>query len=741
MSLLLLKNLLVVSAEAATLTVGAPYPSISAAIAASSDGDTILIPAGTYSESLDLAGRDLSLVGVDGAGVTWLLPPALQDAVVADQGEVVALAGLSILPDRGRGVVVQGGQVSLSEVVISGAGSSTSTGGACVVEQGQLSLNGVLLAGSVAAQGAGIFAVDATVVAVDLEISGATATTGGGIYADNSELDLSAVLATGLVTTGAGAFGWLQGGRLSLVDFVLEGATNSASDGAGIWAGATELLLQSGELREVVAGGGTSAGGALYAELSTVQLQDVLMGGSEAFYGGGFAFQEVDATLVDVVLADNVASVGGGGWVWGGSLSCTGCIGLDNRAASAGSLWLEQTVFSDTDGVYAGNVSTAEGGALSASDSSLWLDGSRLLDNVAGGDGGGIYQGAGALSLVDVGAYGNRSTGGNGGAVWSEADVVVQGGRWEDNDSSRGSGGALYGRGAVDLSGTRLEGNTAADDGGGLWSAGTTVQLRDVVAMDNIAGGYGGGVALDGAGEIVVSQFYGHHNTASGGGALALLNPVTAATLSNLRASDNVAARGGALYGAGSLQWELRNSTLVGNSATSSAGHVYTTAPLLLVNTILAYATQGGGAFGPATDSERQHNLVWSNSGGDWLGWPDVTGSSGNLEGDPGLVAYTADADASNDDLQLAAGSVCVDAGLVSILDADGSISDIGAFGGPDAEGADGDGDGVLDGADCDDADSAVYPGAPEQAYDGIDQDCDGADLDDVDGDGYGLGL
>ena len=157
-------------------------------------------------------GRDLSLVGVDGAGVTWLLPPALQDAVVADQGEVVAVAGLSILPDRGRGVVVQGGQVSLSDVVISGAGSSTSIGGACAVVQGQLSLSGVLLAGSVAAQGAGIFADDATVVAVDLEIAGATATTGGGIYAENSELDLSAVLATQMVSSGAGAFGWLEGG-------------------------------------------------------------------------------------------------------------------------------------------------------------------------------------------------------------------------------------------------------------------------------------------------------------------------------------------------------------------------------------------------------------------------------------------------------------------------------------------------------------------------------------------------
>jgi len=53
-------------------------------------------------------------------------------------------------------------------------------------------------------------------------------------------------------------------------------------------------------------------------------------------------------------------------------------------------------------------------------------------------------------------------------------------------------------------------------------------------------------------------------------------------------------------------------------------------------------------------------------------------------------------------------------------------------------EGFDTDGDGFSSctEGDCDDADRLVYPGAPEIPYDGIDQDCDGGDLIDVDGDG-----
>ncbi|MGA1844110.1 MAG: S8 family serine peptidase [bacterium] len=53
----------------------------------------------------------------------------------------------------------------------------------------------------------------------------------------------------------------------------------------------------------------------------------------------------------------------------------------------------------------------------------------------------------------------------------------------------------------------------------------------------------------------------------------------------------------------------------------------------------------------------------------------------------------------------------------------------------------DADGDGYASvasgGEDCDDNDPSIYPGAPEIANDGIDQDCSGMDLVDADGDGY----
>ncbi|MFZ5475439.1 MAG: MopE-related protein [Myxococcota bacterium] len=52
--------------------------------------------------------------------------------------------------------------------------------------------------------------------------------------------------------------------------------------------------------------------------------------------------------------------------------------------------------------------------------------------------------------------------------------------------------------------------------------------------------------------------------------------------------------------------------------------------------------------------------------------------------------------------------------------------------------GDDVDGDGYVEGEDCDDADGTINPGATEVWYDGVDQDCDGND-DDQDGDGHSV--
>lgn len=99
------------------------------------------------------------------------------------------------------------------------------------------------------------------------------------------------------------------------------------------------------------------------------------------------------------------------------------------------------------------------------------------------------------------------------------------------------------------------------------------------------------------------------------------------------------------------------------------------------------------------------------------------TGVDGNLSADPGFLDLT-DPDPLAWDLHLSPASPLVDAGDPGFPDPDGSPPDLGAYGGPGADGWDLDQDGFDEwwlpgsydpltspGMDCDDRDEAVYPG------------------------------
>lgn len=107
----------------------------------------------------------------------------------------------------------------------------------------------------------------------------------------------------------------------------------------------------------------------------------------------------------------------------------------------------------------------------------------------------------------------------------------------------------------------------------------------------------------------------------------------------------------------------------------------------------------------------------------------DSTALDGLSEADPRFVSYTTGADPWEMDLRPGSGSPLTDAG--SGLDADGSVADLGIFGGAQGSWRDRDGDGVVVHFDCDDHDGSRYPGATERE-DGIDQDCDGIIDEDV---------
>ena len=87
------------TAGAATVrTVPAQYASISAAIAASTAGDTIQVAPGTYHESVDFSGKNITLVSMGGPATTTIDPGGTLGVAIGPAG---AITGFTITDGRG----------------------------------------------------------------------------------------------------------------------------------------------------------------------------------------------------------------------------------------------------------------------------------------------------------------------------------------------------------------------------------------------------------------------------------------------------------------------------------------------------------------------------------------------------------------------------------------------------------------------------------------------------------------
>jgi len=737
--------------HAATLNVGPTraFTTIQAAVDAASDGDEIVVDGGTYAESVDLAGADLTLRA---AGQATLSPPS-GPCVEADEGEEATIEGFTLEPGAGRGVEVVDGVVTLVDLLVVTPAASSGDGGGVRAEGAVVSLVDVEIVDGSATRGAGLYAWDSAVTVERLDIVGGEATWGGGVFLLDSTLDGSDLTLTATRSDYSGGGVYLDGSTVDLDRFDLQDTTGDLAWGGGVYLrGVSALTLRDSELRGAVVEQTSQGydGGAIFAEGSSdVTLVRTVVADSTAQDGGGIAMRGGRLELTDATLEGNTAEQLGGGvdLQSAATLTCSRCTFDDNEAVDGGAVHVgTDSTLSDVDSTWERNDADADGGAIYAAQATLVsLSGSTLVANDADRGGaicaldvdGGLYLEVSTLSDNDA-----RTS--DGGGIYTRADLTLVDVTLRTNRALLGSGGGLAADGAsVTTTLGRLEGNEAADQGGGAFVADGDVTVDGLELFDNQADD-GAGLWAEGAAETELVRLVAHGNTAEGdGGALALVE--RSSQLTSCILTENVASRGGAVYLSDPTFAELLNVSLAGNTAHDEGAHLWVGGgPVRLINTLAVLGLDGGGLHAEAdavAGSDRFYDLVWSNAGGDWVGsWDDPTGVSGNLRDDPMFRAYDVDGDPTDDDLRLAAGSPAIDTGDPSIVDVDGSASDIGAWGGPEAWRWDADGDGFFAHADCDDSDNEAYPGAPEIPYDGVDQDCDGEDVDDVDGDGFAGG-
>ncbi len=740
------------AALAATWTVGGggDFSAIQPAINAASDGDTLRVAPGTYVESLDLLGKDLAIIGTNAA----LAPPATRPAASWDQGETGSLEGFSVRTSGARAFVVQSSTVTLRAVTVTTTGVLGATdGGAVYISRGFVTVEASTFQGSAGRRGGAFYVEDGSLSLTDVTTSAAAATWGGALFATRSTVTATRWTVTSPRAEFSGAGIYLDSTALTATDLNVSGALGDRTWGAGLAAMGTSLVTLDGGTffhNNVGRAAEGYGGGALYIDgRSTLRAVGTTFTNNTAALGGAIAVRGGStASLEDCTIEDSSALLTGGAIdVRAASLDTVATLMRGNAAAQGGAVavgtggdWV------DALSVLSGSDATGDGGAA-------WLHGATVLDgttfdgNVAGGSGGAVFADtAGSLSFVGATVRANRAkTDGGGVAARGAMTLAVEDSTFEDGLAELGDGGAINfrtsGASPFSLTKSAFARNTAGRHGGHLAIEGGNIAIADVTLALGAAARSGGGARLSLAQSIntIRTTWYGN-SAGERGGALDEVDTVGTSRHESSSVSENTAFEGGgfALERAAS---EVLNISFVGNAAAANGGHLWIAGkPARLISSLFAFAADGGAVWlDPAAAlTDLFYGDAWLNAGGDVGGavslWPTT---SGNLTEDPRLVAYTLDGDPMDDDLHLDPLSPCRDAGDPTRRDLDGTRSDIGAYGGPHADVRDRDLDSYFDTLDCDDGDPLIHPGALEIPYDGIDDDCDGTDLVDVDEDGF----
>jgi hypothetical protein len=492
------------------------------------------------------------------------------------------------------------------------------------------------------------------------------------------------------------------------------GATTVTGTGAG-----PVVRIDSGEgagtalIGLTITGGDAStfsdsnlSGGGVFVDGAAVILQDLVITGNKADFGGGVMLSNASGSSIsNCTFSSNEAGAGGGLYIYGGSVSLSSSSfslnssGADTEGYGGGAIFYSATVTAQ-DIVWSDNVVSKYGGSLYSYGGAFDCT-SCTIQNSTAASGGGAYLSNTMVTLSLVEVSGNVVTDNGGGMNLNSSPTTANRLKVSGNTASYG-GGILLANTTLSGVSVSLQYNVAVG-GGGLYNDGGILDLRNSLLIGNTASASnGGGIALDGGQAMITASIFSINSAYSGGGIHS--NDGSTATLTNVGFTEN--------------------------SGTASAGGIRASSggTIVVKNTVVAWSSIGSGISADAEASaDIQYGNLYSNANGatsDEL--VDPTGTSGNIASDPLFISFTAD-NIWNDDLNPGSGSPHIDAGDPTILDADGSRSDIGPFGGIYGMEWDMDWDGVsLGGGDCDDDDSSIYPGAQESCN-GVDEDCDGS--------------
>ncbi len=244
--------------QAATLEVRpdgfGSYPTLQAAIDAAAPGDTVLALPGTFAgpgnRELDFGGKDLALVGRDGAAYTSIDCQHIGRALTLTSGETTAalFRGFRIVNGgnseiNGGGIRCEDSGLTVRDVRIAGAGAN-SVGGIDIVS-GSADIEGVIIESCLIggpAGGIGLYWATSTSIRNCILANNSSNGYGGGIHVYYSQVSMEGVHFIGNHAGISGGGLMANGSEVSLLNCVFSG--NDARDGAAVSMRGSTLAAQ-----------------------------------------------------------------------------------------------------------------------------------------------------------------------------------------------------------------------------------------------------------------------------------------------------------------------------------------------------------------------------------------------------------------------------------------------------------------------------------------------------------------
>ncbi|MEZ4239737.1 MAG: right-handed parallel beta-helix repeat-containing protein [Myxococcota bacterium] len=457
---------------------------------------------------------------------------------------------------------------------------------------------------------------------------------------------------------------------------------------------------------DLINGLDANTGGVVWCDASTLNVRNARIANGVSGNGGGMAVIGCDGGVSDSTFEDSRGWSGGGLFVDGGTFVARRSTFTGNHAdwsggamfGNAGAQMLEST-FDGNDSRY--------GGAVYILDGTGEVSDNTFTNNSSTDDGGALYVLNGS-PLVKGNWFESNDSGDEGGGLRIKlATSVIRGNTFQYNHANYRGGASKISHEAVELYDNVFVDNDAWSEGGALYMK-ESASLLSGNRFSLNSSAYGGALSIDtgwGGTDLVDCEFL--DNTASQDGGQVYVNlPGYATTFTRVTMTGGTARRGGAVFGDDS-ELVLHNVVLDRNAASVSGGALFlsqVTGDLANVVSWRSSAPSGravtianGGAFdivnsvfgrsatGPALQlnsgaAPTVRYSVFSSNAVRTAGFPDPVGIDGNVDGVPKFRSP------GTGDFRLKPRSPLVDAGDPAILDPDGTVSNIGRYGGPDAQ-------------------------------------------------------